>query len=155
MGPLCATEAGELLTLQRSAYVTEAQLYHDAFLPPLTQTLQELRDELREAGGLSLRRAGRLIGAVRTRITGDAIEIGRLTVAPDLQGQGLGSRLLLAAEQVAPDATSSVLFTGHLSTANLRLYERHGYRETHRVPLHPGVELVYLRKSLQDRHSAS
>ena len=34
------TDAGELLTLQRAAYVTTAQLYRDPFLPPLLETLQ-------------------------------------------------------------------------------------------------------------------
>ncbi|HEY8319827.1 MAG TPA: GNAT family N-acetyltransferase [Amnibacterium sp.] len=146
--PLVAADAGELLTLQRAAYATEAQLYRDAFLPALTQTLDEVRQELQSAQALGLRRGQRLIGAVRTKTVGDEIEIGRLTVAPDLQGQGIGTRLLLAAEQLAPQARSAVLFTGHLSTANLRLYERHGYRETHRQPLKPGVELVYLRKEI-------
>ncbi len=39
------------------------------------------------------------------------------------------------------------LYTGALSVANLRLYQRVGYVETHRVTL-PAVELVYLRKQL-------
>lgn len=42
-------DAGELLTLQRAAYVTEALLYGDPELPALTQSLAELVDELRFA----------------------------------------------------------------------------------------------------------
>jgi hypothetical protein len=42
-------DAGELLTLQRAAYVTEARLYDDPELPGLTQSLPELVDELRSA----------------------------------------------------------------------------------------------------------
>ncbi len=38
------------------------------------------------------------------------------------------------------------LFTGHLSAANLRLYERLGYVEVRREQLHPGVLLVHLEK---------
>ena len=43
---LGVADAGELLTLQRAAYVTEAQLHEDLRLPPLVQTLDQLRTEL-------------------------------------------------------------------------------------------------------------
>ena len=36
-------DAGELLTLRRAAFVTEAQQYGDPHIPPLTQTLEELQ----------------------------------------------------------------------------------------------------------------
>jgi len=141
---LTANDAGELLTLQRAAYATEAQLYNDPFLPALTQTLDELRDEL--AGpGLGVRARGRLVAALRWRLEGDVAHIGRIVVAPDLQGMGLGTHLLREAERQS-GASSFELFTGHLSVANLRLYEREGYQQTMRVPLREGVELVYLQK---------
>lgn len=141
---LGAADAGELLTLQRAAYASEAQLYGDPFLPALTQTLEELREEL---GGfaIGIRHNGRLIAALRWRIDGDTAHIGRITVAPDLQGMGLGTRLLREAEQRS-GAESFELFTGHLSAANLRLYEREGYVQAMRMPLREGVELIYLRK---------
>ena len=43
---LTITDAGELLTLQRAAYVTEAQLHDDVSLPALTQSLLDLLTEL-------------------------------------------------------------------------------------------------------------
>ncbi len=49
LGPLDAGAAGELLTLQRAAHVTEAQLYDDARLPALTQSLDDLGAESRTA----------------------------------------------------------------------------------------------------------
>ena len=151
---MTTADAGEVLTLQRAAYVTEAQLYRDAFLPALTQTLEELVDEIESGGGLVLRKNGRIIGAVRTRVVGGLLHIGRLIVAPDVQGQGFGSILMNAAEgeAAATDensplaADAAVLFTGKLSEANLRLYARRGYVETHREQLQSGVELVHMRK---------
>lgn len=151
---MTTADAGEVLTVQRAAYVSEAQLYKDAFLPALTQTLAELVDEIETGGGFVLRFKGRLVGAVRTRIVGGLLHIGRLTVAPDVQGNGYGSLLLTAAESEASAldeddnaaADAAVLFTGRLSEANLRLYARRGYAETHREELSPGVELVHLRK---------
>jgi tRNA (guanine37-N1)-methyltransferase len=72
---------------------------------------------------------GRLVGAVRGRLEGDAWDIGRIMVAPDLQGRGLGRLLLEHIESVAPpSATSYVLFTGARSEENIRMYRKAGYR---------------------------
>ena len=43
-----AGDAGEILTLQRAAYVTEGQIYNTPFLPALTQSYEELVAELSE-----------------------------------------------------------------------------------------------------------
>lgn len=148
--PLEVADAGEVLTLQRAAYASEAQIYGDPSLPALVQTLPELVSELSECLGHKALRGSRLVGAVRSLIDGDTVHIGRLTVAPDLQGSGLGTALLAAAEvDAGPEVTSAALFTGHLSTDNLRLYERHGYVEERREDLKPGVTLVHLRKPLR------
>jgi len=142
-------DAGELLTLQRAAYATEAQLYGDAFLPALTQTVDELRDEL--AGpSLGIRHGHRLVAALRWFVDNDVAHINRIVVAPDMQGRGLGTHLLREAERLS-GASSFELFTGHLSVANLRLYEREGYEQTMRMPLREGVELVYLHKQAPTR----
>ncbi|WP_395245063.1 GNAT family N-acetyltransferase [Agromyces sp. MMS24-K17] len=141
LGP---ADAGELLTLQRAAYATEAQLYDDPRLPALTQTLDDLRAELAHPA-LGLFAGHRLVASVRWRIDGGTARIGRLVVAPDRQGLGLGTALLRAAEQ-ASGAHRFALFTGHRSEGNLRLYEREGYRRVRREVLRPGVELVHLEK---------
>lgn len=143
-------DAGEILTLQRAAYVPEAQAHADLAMPPLTQTLDQLRAEL--AGPLTtawgIREHGRLVASVRVRLTDpDTAEIGRLVVAPDRQGNGLGTALLLAAEARLPrEVMVFRLFTGEHSHANLRLYQRLGYRETGRTPV-GSYHLVYLAKN--------
>ena len=147
IAPLSPAAAGELLTLQRAAYVTEAQLYDDVRLSALVQTLDELTEELSVSRCVAALDGSRLVGAVRTRETDGVLHIGRLVVAPDLQGGGIGSRLLRAAEAgtLLPRAA---LFTGARSEANLRLYRRHGYADSHRELLQPGLELVHLVKDL-------
>ena len=139
---------GELLTLQRAAYVSEAQLYDDVRLPALVQTPDELADELAQSSCLAALAGSRLVGAVRTRERDGVLHVGRLVVAPDLQGRGIGTRLLLAAER-STTLPRAALFTGARSTANLRLYRRHGYVETAREPVRPGLELVHLAKELR------
>ena len=78
-----------------------------------------------------LREGHRLVGAVRARLDGDRWELGRLMVAPDLAGRGLGRRLLAHAEAQAPaEARRFTLFTGSRSARNIALYQRAGYRLT-------------------------
>ncbi|AEV83757.1 GCN5 family acetyltransferase [Actinoplanes sp. SE50] len=147
IGPAGPADAGEILTLQLAAYVTEAQLYDDPHLPALTQTLDELTAELADGLALKATLGHRIVGAVRGRLDGTVLRIGRLTVAPDLRGRGLGTRLLTAIERAAAgQAEWYALFTGHLSETNIRLYERARYEETHREQVRPGLTLVHLMK---------
>ena len=146
--PARAGDAGELLTLQRAAYVSEAQLYGDPKLAPLTQTLEELRAELAAGPALVALDGARIIGSARARIADRTLHIGRIIVAPDRQGRGVGTRLLTEIERLGVGAVDRfALFTGHLSLANIRLYERLGYREVRREPAGPGLVLVHLAKS--------
>jgi ribosomal protein S18 acetylase RimI-like enzyme len=149
--PIAPGDAGEALTLQRAAFVQEALIYDSVQMPPLTQSLEELRAELVDNLGCVAREDGRMLGIVRARTDGDLLLIGRLAIAPDVQGRGIGSRLLRAVEDRGREAgcDEAELFTGSLSEANLRLYERSGYHETERVAGDDGIEQVFLRKPLR------
>lgn len=148
IAPLSERDAGEVLTVQRAAFVSEAQIYGSADMPPLTQTLDEMVAELRSGTGLGARIDGRLVGAIRFREHDDTLLIGRIAIAPDMQGEGIGRMLLDAAEN-ASEARVAELFTGSLSEANIRLYESCGYEESERVPDGDGTEQVFLRKLLR------
>ncbi|MEU8120014.1 GNAT family N-acetyltransferase [Spirillospora sp. NPDC049024] len=143
-------DAGELMTVQRAAYVTEAQLYGDPFIPPLVESAEQLRKVL--AGDAVVLKAvlgGRLVGAVRAQFNDRTCLVGRLVVVPDLQGRGIGRRLLTALEgEVAGRADACVLFTGHLSESNLRLYRSLGYAEVRRERVAAHLTHVHMRKPL-------
>lgn len=148
--PIAPADAGEVLTLQRAAFVQEALIYDAVDMPPLTQTLDELRAELVENLGCVALDGTRIVGAVRARLDDGLLLVGRIAIAPDQQGSGLGTALLDAVEQRGREAgaTEAELFTGSLSEANLRLYEREGYVESERVPQGGGTDQVFLRKPL-------
>jgi GNAT superfamily N-acetyltransferase len=133
--------------VQRAAFVSEAIIYGSADMPPLTQTLAELEAELRGSQGWVARIDGRLVGAVRTREKDGVLLIGRMAIAPDQQGHGIGRALLEAAERHS-GAQIAELFTGSLSEANIRLYERCGYVESERVDNGDGIAEVFFRKTL-------
>lgn len=150
--PIRPEDAGEVLTLQRAAFVSEALIYDSVHMPPLTQTLEELEAELYENLGCVALVGTRIVGAARAVRDGDLLLIGRIAIAPDQQGQGIGSTLLEAVEARGREAgaTEAELFTGSLSEANLRLYERVGYVESERVDTGDGIEQIFLRKRLAD-----
>jgi ribosomal protein S18 acetylase RimI-like enzyme len=142
-------DAGQILTLQRAAYVTEAQLHGDPFLPPLVESLDQVRKMIEGSLVLKATIGTRLAGSVRARIHDRTCLVGRLSVAPDLQGRGIGRALMEALEAEATGrADACVLFTGHLSEANLRLYRRLGYGETHRERVADHLMLVHMRKPI-------
>ncbi|MEV0344229.1 GNAT family N-acetyltransferase [Nonomuraea sp. NPDC050680] len=139
-------DAGEILTLQRAAYVTEAQLYGDPFLPPLLESVEQVRRAIETGVALKATDAGRIVGAVRGQLAGTTCLVGRLVVAPDRQRQGLGRALIRTLHERMPEATAFDLFTGHLSDGNLRLYRSLGYRETRRERMDDHLTLVHMRR---------
>ncbi|MGI5202665.1 GNAT family N-acetyltransferase [Spirillospora sp. CA-108201] len=143
-------DAGEMMTVQRAAYVAEAQLYGDPFISPLVESVEQLRKVLAgDAVAMKAVLGGRLVGAVRAQFSDRTCLVGRLVVVPDLQRRGIGRRLLTELEgEIAGRAAACVLFTGHLSEANLRLYRRLGYSETHRERVAAHLTLVHMRKAL-------
>jgi GNAT superfamily N-acetyltransferase len=139
-------DAGAILTVQRAAYVAEAQLYGDPFITPLVESLEQVRKAIEAGVTLKAVDAGRVVGAVRGQLAGTTCLVGRLVVAPDRQGQGIGTALLNALHERVPEATAFDLYTGHLSEGNLRLYRRLGYRETHRERMDEHLTYVHLRR---------
>ncbi|GGL40903.1 tRNA (guanosine(37)-N1)-methyltransferase TrmD [Phycicoccus endophyticus] len=150
-------DAPELLVLQRACWAPEGRISGEWSIPPLEETLEDVRRGLADwttwvarvpAGGSA---PGRLVGSVRGRVRpGDPSvwETGRLMVAPDLQGAGLGRALLALAEAGAPTSVRTYwLNTGRVSEANLRRYRRAGYRPVPGEGSFPGtVDLTRARR---------
>jgi ribosomal protein S18 acetylase RimI-like enzyme len=132
-------DAPEILVLQRCCWVDEAIANGTLDIPALHETLDDVRVWLDAWTTWCVRVAGRLVGGVRARQEGTSWEIGRLMVAPDLAGRGLGGWLLRLAEaQVPADVESITLFTGSQSARNIAMYERAGFRRA-LAPAPPNV----------------
>ncbi|NHC22704.1 tRNA (guanosine(37)-N1)-methyltransferase TrmD [Nocardioides sp. IC4_145] len=133
-------DAPELFVLQRASWVAEQHDNPGLRIPALHETYDEFVDWLARDHVLVARAGGRLVGAVRGSLADDGTtwHVGRLMVAPDLGGRGLGRRLLEAVEAAAPAGVAAYeLFTGAGSTRNQRIYKKAGYR--HAGELEPGV----------------
>ena len=144
-----AADAGEVLTVQRAAFLAEGALNNSFTLPPLTETLDEVRAALTDPDTVVLvaRLGHRLVGSVRARVADRTGHVGRLAVAPDLQGHGLGRQLTSAVEQaLAGRVDRFELFTGATSEHNLRLYRRLGYVDFGWGPGAAAAGITYLEK---------
>lgn len=145
--PAVPADAGELMTVQRAAFLAEGRLNDSFTLPPLTETLDEVRASIGRDTVLVARLGHRLIGSVRGVVTGGTGYVGRLSVAPDLQGHGIGRRLMAAIEAaLAGRVTRYELFTGATSEANLRMYRALGYVDIGWRPAAAAPGLAYLEK---------
>jgi ribosomal protein S18 acetylase RimI-like enzyme len=143
-------DAQAILALQKLAYQSEARLYDDWSLPPLTQSIESLLEEFTQSTVLKATLGDRIVGSVRARKNGDTCAIGRLIVHPELQRQGIGSQLLRCIEARFEDVSKFELFTGSRSEANIRLYQRHGYSIVRTEPISEKVSITFLGKCAPD-----
>jgi ribosomal protein S18 acetylase RimI-like enzyme len=147
-------DAGEILTLQRAAFVDEAQAYGDPFILPLTEGLARIEKLLVQEDALVLKAVSghRVVGVGRASVTGTTGVVGRLAVAPDQRRRGIARALLVRLEEELrlrrPDLAALTLFTGAQSPHNQRLYRALGYAETHRERLADHLVMVHMRKEL-------
>jgi GNAT superfamily N-acetyltransferase len=135
-----------ILDLQYLAYQSEAQLLNNDSIPPLQQTLGEVKQEYRR--GIFLKAVdedGHMVGSVRGYAEGDTVYVGKLMVHPDYQGQGIGTQLLSALEARWPQFRFE-LFTSDRSLKNIGLYERAGYVRFKEQDIAPGLRFVYFEK---------
>ncbi|MFJ3585622.1 GNAT family N-acetyltransferase [Streptomyces sp. NPDC090127] len=148
-----AQDAEHILKLQYLCYQSEAELYGDWGIEPLTQTLDALRAELSLGHALVARLGDEVVASVRGRVDeAGTVRIAKLIVHPRLRRHGIGGRLLDAIERhfagdPAPTAKRFQLFTGHRSEGNLRLYRSRGYERVAAREVGPRLTLVTLEKA--------
>jgi ribosomal protein S18 acetylase RimI-like enzyme len=72
--------------------------------------------------------------------------IKRLIVNANYQNQGTGTKLMKSIEDSFKNNKRYELFTGHKSNRNLHLYQKIGYKEFKRIPIHENLTIIYLEK---------
>jgi predicted GNAT family N-acyltransferase len=90
---------------------------------------------------------GAIVGTCRVLQAGDQAKFGRLVVARDARGRGIGAALLAEAERRARGmgCTRMVLAA---QTSAMGLYERAGYTTHGDIYLDAGIEHMTMEKSL-------
>lgn len=125
-------DAGEIMTLQRAACLSDAQLYGHSFLPSLTQTRDEIANLIDDPSSVVLvaRLGHRLVGSVRATVDHNKAVI----------------RQLMTSIEAALDSEQIELSTGSLSTINLAFYDRLGYRMISTATVGSGTNIITMRK---------
>jgi ribosomal protein S18 acetylase RimI-like enzyme len=139
-------DAQSILALQRLAYASEAEIYSDYDIAPLTQTLDALHTDFEKQVFLKVSVSGKIVGSVRGYIDDGTCHIGRLIVHPDFQNQGIGKQLMNKIESFFYNAERYELFTGHRSERNLYLYQKLGYSAYKTEQINNNRVLVFLEK---------
>lgn len=119
-------DAQEILKLQKLAYRSEAELYNDFNIPPLTQTLIEITQQFTDHVFLKAIVENKIVGTVRAYEENGTCHIGRLAVLHKMQNQGIGTVLLETIERYYK-CKRFELFAGSKSAGNIELYEKLGY----------------------------
>ena len=138
-------DAEEILTLQKLAYKSEAKLHDDFQIPPLVESLDELKDKFKTHVFLKAITDGKIIGSVRILQKDNTCYIGRLMVHPDFQNRGIATELLMEIERTF-SCSRFELFTGEKSVKTIRLYEKLGYKRFKVQKPAANVTLVFLEK---------
>jgi tRNA (guanine37-N1)-methyltransferase len=142
-------DVGELFTLTRACWLQELWANPGVVIPALEESLEDAIRGLADWTTFVALAGGRIVGSTRGKLVGDGTvwDVGRVMVAPDLQGRGLGRYLLELIEEAAPaEATSYELWTGANSVDNLRMYKKAGYRLQGPAPDPPGAVILTKRR---------
>lgn len=135
-----------ILDLQYLAYQSEAKLFNNPNIPPLSQTLDEVESEYQK--GIVLKAVDEnntIIGSVRAYYDKGTVYIGKLMVHPSKQRQGIGTQLLIAIENEFPKQRYE-LFTSSKSKKNMELYEKLGYKIFSERQIDDELKFVYFEK---------
>ncbi|MCA1053808.1 GNAT family N-acetyltransferase [Rossellomorea aquimaris] len=128
-------DAGEILQIQKLAYVSEAEIDGNYEIEPLLQTIEDVEMAFSEHVVLKLVLDGKTIGSVRAKESAGTCHIMKLMVHPDFQGRGFGKELMNEIERRFTGFRFE-LFTGSKSERNIRFYKNLGYGgyKTERLP---------------------
>ena len=116
------------MALQKLAYRSEAEIYNDFSIPPLLQTIEDIKSEYADKTFLKAVDSGRIIGSVRSNVDNNVCYIGKLIVHPDYQNKGIGTALMNSIEDYFNGCKRYELFTGQKSVKNIYLYKKLGYK---------------------------
>ena len=136
----------EILELQKLAFKSQAEIYGDYSIPPLIQTLEEIKQDFQNQTYFKAIKNEKIIGSVRGYEDNNTCYIGRLIIHPDYQNKGYGTELMQKIESFFSKLERFEIFTGHKDEKNLYLYQKLGYKRFKIEKINKNLSFVYLEK---------
>jgi ribosomal protein S18 acetylase RimI-like enzyme len=137
--------ARRALDIQRLAYRIEADLIGFEGIPPLHESLEELRASQESFLGYFVDE--QLAAFVSYEIANSVLDIGRLVVHPDYFRRGIGQTLIRALGETA-GIKRIIVSTGALNLPARKLYENLGFSLIDEISLDEGVKIARYEKQL-------
>jgi lactoylglutathione lyase len=135
-----------ILYLQKCCYLSEAEIYNDYTISPLTQNIDDIKKDFEHQTILKLVYKNRIVGSIRGYQNEHTCFVGKIIVDKHYQNMGFGKQLMVAIETTFNNVSRFELFTGCKSEKNLYLYRKLGYKEYKEERVSDRVVLVYLEK---------
>ncbi len=110
-------DLAELVVLQRCCWVQEALANETLDIPALHESHDQVLAWAQSWHTLIVRANGRLVAAVRGRAEDHRWHVGRLMVAPDLAGRGIGAALLRLCERAGSSHRPQSSFSSPVDAA--------------------------------------
>lgn len=129
----------------RKGWTTEA----DLIAGEVRTNAESLAEVLAEPGSVILKYVddGKLLACVNLKKQGDRLYLGMFSVEPELQGAGIGGKMLSVAEEhaAAQGCTAIYMWVISVRTELISWYKRKGYEET-------GQTIPFREDGLTGRH---
>jgi GNAT superfamily N-acetyltransferase len=138
----------EILKLQRLAFKEEADFVGDPDIHPMTQTLEEMKQDFAMGTYLKYVEDEMILGSVRAFEEKGTCYIKRLVVHPNHWGKGIGKALMREIEHVFGDAKRYELYTRIDHQRTRPFYQSLGYLPFRTEKVSDLLTFVYLEKRI-------
>ncbi|RAX57314.1 GMP synthase (glutamine-hydrolyzing) [Helicobacter monodelphidis] len=142
----------EILNLQHTAFIPEAERVGRLDIEPLTQDLASIKEEFQTHIFIKCVHNDAIVGSVRGCVRDETAHIGKLFVAPQYAGNGLAKAMIAELERCLP-AKRYEIFTSAKSVENIKRYEKLGYKQYAKKLVENDIEMVFLEKFVSQNHT--
>jgi N-acetylglutamate synthase-like GNAT family acetyltransferase len=137
----------DILSLQKLAFQSEAKLFNDYSITPLTQSLESIEENFKNNLYLKAVHDGKILGLIRAFEKENICYIGRLIVHPDHQNKGIGKSLMYHIEELFNGCMMYSLYTAKRVSKNLYFYNKLGYSIVEEEKVNEKLTFVFYNKN--------
>ncbi|WP_223587881.1 GNAT family N-acetyltransferase [Neobacillus bataviensis] len=138
----------DLFNLQRASYLVEAELINFFEIPPLKESMEDLKESGETFFGYF--EDGELTGAISYTIDGKEVTICRMVVHPNHFRKGIAQKLLTHVEKNHSDLGIFKVSTGKENSPAKNLYLKNGFQLTGDIEVVPGLFISHFEKRKEE-----